>query len=81
MQSGSKNLSFEFFPPKTDKGKEKLKIITEKLKVFSPEYFSVTYGAGGSTREGTLETCNSIKEKNEEACPHISGIGLSLIHI
>ena len=77
MQSGSKNLSFEFFPPKTDKGKEKLKAVIEKLKVFSPEYFSVTYGAGGSTRAGTLETCITIKEKNELACPHISGIGSS----
>ena len=75
MQSGFNNLSFEFYPPKTEKGKEKLKITIEKLQIFSPEYFSVTYGAGGSTREGTLETCLFVKEKNEEACPHLSGIG------
>ena len=69
------NTSFEFFPPKTEKGKENLAGLTKKLSRFSPEYFSVTYGAGGSTREGTLETCVSIKNIGQKACPHLSGIG------
>ena len=71
------NTSFEFFPPKTDLGKEKLLKITKKLSSFSPEYFSVTFGAGGSTREGTLETCILIKDTGAQACPHLSGIGAS----
>ena len=69
------NTSFEFFPPKTEKGKENLVALTKKLSRFSPEYFSVTFGAGGSTREGTLETCVSIKNIGQKACPHLSGIG------
>ena len=71
------NTSFEFFPPKTEKGKENLLKITKKLSAFSPEYFSVTYGAGGSTREGTVETCVAIKKIGQEARPHLSGIGAS----
>ena len=47
--------SFEFFPPKTDEGKEKLKLVREKLGALNPKYFSVTFGAGGSTQQGTLE--------------------------
>ena len=71
------NTSFEFFPPKTEKGKESLLKTAKKLSLFSPEYFSVTYGAGGSTREGTLKTCVAIKNIGQEACPHLSGIGAS----
>jgi methylenetetrahydrofolate reductase (NADPH) len=71
------NTSFEFFPPKTEKGKENLVDITRKLSNFLPEYFSVTYGAGGSTREGTLETCVSIMNLGQKAYPHLSGIGAS----
>ena len=71
------NTSFEFFPPKTDKGKENLINLTKRLSHFSPEYFSVTYGAAGSTRKGTLETCVSIKNLGQNTCPHLSGIGSS----
>ena len=71
------NASFEYFPPKTDKGKESLVDLTKKLSAFSPEYFSVTYGAAGSTREGTLEACTSIITLGQKACPHLSGIGAS----
>ena len=71
------NTSFEFFPPKTDQGKANLLKTTEKLIKFSPEYFSVTYGAGGSTRDGTLEACVSIKNSGAQALPHLSGIGAS----
>ena len=49
------NTSFEFFPPKTEKGKESIVDLIRKLSNFSPEYFSVTYGAGGSTRKRSEE--------------------------
>ena len=71
------NTSFEFFPPKTDKGKDDLINLIKRLSHFSPEYFSVTYGAAGSTRKGTLETCVSIKNLGQNTCPHLSGIGSS----
>jgi methylenetetrahydrofolate reductase (NADPH) len=71
------NTSFEFFPPKTEKGKENLINLIKRLSHFSPEYFSVTYGAAGSTRKGTLETCVSIKNLGKNTCPHLSGIGSS----
>ena len=71
------NTSFEFFPPKTEKGKENLINLIKRLSHFSPEYFSVTYGAAGSTRKGTLETCVSIKKLGQNTCPHLSGIGSS----
>ena len=71
------NTSFGFFPPKTEKGKENLINLIKRLSHFSPEYFSVTYGAAGSTRKGTLETCVSIKNLGQNTCPHLSGIGSS----
>ena len=71
------NTSFEFFPPKTEKGKDNLINLIKRLSHFSPEYFSVTYGAAGSTRKGTLETCVSIKNLGQNTCPHLSGIGSS----
>ncbi|MEG2269536.1 MAG: methylenetetrahydrofolate reductase, partial [Acinetobacter sp.] len=46
-------ISFEFFPTKTDLGAEKLKVVHQELQLLNPEFFSVTYGAGGSTRERT----------------------------
>ena len=76
MENNSKTLSFEFFPPKTEIGKRKLTELTHSLKRYSPEYFSVTFGAGGSTREGTIDTCKSlIVDAKVDACAHISGIG------
>ncbi len=72
-----KTFSFEFFPPKTDQGKEKLEATREKLAAVNPLYFSVTYGAGGSTREGTFETVRSILDAGQEAAPHFSCIGSS----
>ena len=62
MEQNPNALSFEFFPPKTEIGKGKLTQIALALKEYNPEYFSVTYGAGGSTREGTIETCKSLIE-------------------
>ncbi|SVD53721.1 uncharacterized protein METZ01_LOCUS406575, partial [marine metagenome] len=77
MTKNFRSFSFEFFPPKTPQGKKKIKAIAKKLEFFSPEYFSVTFGAGGSTKQGTIETCISIASNSTEACPHLSGIGSS----
>lgn len=74
----TKTYSFEFFPPKTDKGQENLKNTREQLAKLKPEFFSVTYGAGGSTQERTLGTVLEIqKESGIEAAPHLSCIGSS----
>ncbi|HZE61394.1 MAG TPA: methylenetetrahydrofolate reductase [NAD(P)H] [Burkholderiales bacterium] len=64
--------SFEFFPPKTTEGKEKLRATWQQLAKLKPRFFSCTYGAGGSTREGTLETVLDIRAAGHEAAPHIS---------
>jgi len=70
-----RTFSFEFFPPKTDEGKEKLRVVRDKLGVLKPKYFSVTFGAGGSTQQGTLEAVLEIQQAGYEAAPHISCIG------
>ena len=64
--------SFEFFPPKTPEGKEKLRATWQALAKLKPRFFSCTYGAGGSTREGTLDTVLEIRKAGHEAAPHIS---------
>ena len=71
----TRTFSFEFFPPKTEEGKEKLRAVRDKLGVLKPKYFSVTFGAGGSTQQGTLETVLEIQQAGYEAAPHISCIG------
>lgn len=70
-----KNLSIEFFPPKTAEGAEKLRATREELAKLKPAYFSVTFGAGGSTQEGTADTILEIREAGYEAAPHLSCIG------
>ncbi len=78
MESQSRfnqTFSFEFFPPKTDEGKEKLQAVRDLLGALKPKYFSVTFGAGGSTQQGTLETVLDIKQSGFDAAPHISCIG------
>lgn len=67
--------SFEFFPTKTEEGKEKLNVVREKLSALKPKYFSVTFGAGGSTQQGTLEAVIDIQKSGFNAAPHISCIG------
>ncbi|HED16175.1 MAG TPA: methylenetetrahydrofolate reductase [NAD(P)H] [Gammaproteobacteria bacterium] len=67
--------SFEFYPPKTQAGAEKLVLAREKLATLNPRYFSVTFGAGGSTQTGTLETIFDIQQSGYDACPHLSCIG------
>ncbi len=72
--SGSVPISFEFFPPNTPVGSEKLKTVVAELAAVRPEFFSVTYGAGGSTREKTLATVKDIAAMGHEA-PHLSCVG------
>ena len=67
--------SFEFFPPKTAEGAEKLRATRKQLAQLNPKFFSVTFGAGGSTRDRTLETVREIQADGSEAAPHLSCIG------
>ncbi|UVW28993.1 methylenetetrahydrofolate reductase [NAD(P)H] [Massilia sp. H6] len=71
----SHNFSIEFFPPKTDEGAEKLRLVRQKLALLAPKYFSVTFGAGGTTQQGTLQTVLEIKSEGFEAAPHLSCVG------
>ncbi len=68
-------LSFEFFPPKTPEGMEKLRETRKQLAQLNPAYFSVTFGAGGSTQDRTLETVLEIQKEGHQAAPHLSCIG------
>jgi methylenetetrahydrofolate reductase (NADPH) len=68
-------ISFEFFPPQTSEGAEKLAVARKQLALLKPEFFSVTFGAGGSTRDRTLETIREICAEGHIAAPHISCIG------
>jgi len=68
-------ISFEFFPPNTPVGDEKLRDVVKQLGALNPEFFSVTYGAGGSTREKTLNTVTAIAAAGFEAAPHLSCVG------
>ena len=70
-------VSFEFFPPKTPAGQEKLLAVRDQLATVSPEFFSVTYGAGGSTQDGTLNTVLALRETGIDTAPHLSCIGAS----
>ncbi|MBI5753513.1 MAG: methylenetetrahydrofolate reductase [NAD(P)H] [Hydrogenophilales bacterium] len=67
--------SFEFFPPQTAEGVEKLAATRKQLEPLNPEFFSVTFGAGGSTRDRTLETVQQIKAEVYNAAPHLYCIG------
>jgi methylenetetrahydrofolate reductase (NADPH) len=71
----SLELSIEFFPPQTTEGMEKLRATRTRLAALKPEFFSVTYGAGGSTRENTLATVMEIAAEGHRAAPHLSCIG------
>jgi methylenetetrahydrofolate reductase (NADPH) len=74
-------VSFEFFPPKTAEGIEKLRETRKELAKFNPEFFSVTFGAGGSTRDRTMETVLEIQREGFQAAPHISCISSSKAEI
>ncbi len=68
-------LSFEFFPPKTAEGVEKLRATRAQLLTHKPRFVSVTFGAGGSTQQGTLDTVAEIAKEGVDAAPHLSCIG------
>src|SRR5512135_3738678 len=67
--------SLEFFPPRTPEGITKLRATRREVAQLKPAFCSVTFGAGGSTREGTLATVLDFRAEGFEAVPHISGIG------
>lgn len=69
------NFSFEFFPPRTPEGEDKLRAVRAQLATAEPMYYSVTFGAGGSTREGTWKTVMEIHGEGRPVAPHISCIG------
>lgn len=75
------SISFEFFPPKTAEGMDKLRDARMQLARFNPEFFSVTFGAGGSTRDRTMETVLEIQREGFQAAPHISCISSSRAEI
>ena len=68
-------VSFEFFPPKTPEGAAKLRAARQQLYALKPEFCSVTFGAGGSTQDGTLQTVSEIMAEGCAAAPHLSCIG------
>jgi methylenetetrahydrofolate reductase (NADPH) len=68
-------LSLEFFPPKTPEGAAKLRTVREQLYALAPEYCSVTFGAGGSTQDGTLDTVQAVLSEGVAGVPHLSCIG------
>ena len=70
-------LSFEFFPTRTPEGREKQKITRKQLSQYQPEFFSCTSGAGGTTREGTMQTIRDILAEGMAAAPHIPCVGLN----
>jgi methylenetetrahydrofolate reductase (NADPH) len=72
-----RTFSVEFFPPKTDEGAAKLRAVRAELAELNPAFFSVTFGAGGSTREGTLATVMEIRAEGRVVAPHISCMGQS----
>lgn len=76
-----RRFSFEFFPPKTQAGKDKLQIVRDELARRKPDFFSVTYGAGGSTQERTLDTVLNLHDQGISTAPHLSCVGSTLENI
>ncbi len=68
----TKLFSFEFYPPKSEEGAANLEIVHSKLQTQNPDFFSVTFGAGGSTRDKTFDTVINIQNKGIPAAPHLS---------
>lgn len=75
QQQFKRRFSFEFFPPKTDQGKEKLQGVRDRLAEVGPDFFSVTFGAGGSTRDRTIETVLNLHNQGISTAPHLSCVG------
>ncbi len=74
-------LSFEFFPPKTPEGVEKLRLVRQQLYALKPEFCSVTFGAGGSTQEGTFNAVRDILAEGQSAASHLSCIGATRANV
>ncbi|MEI7426948.1 MAG: methylenetetrahydrofolate reductase [NAD(P)H] [Betaproteobacteria bacterium] len=75
-------LSAEFFPPKTEEGAEKLRVVRSRLvQEMAPSFFSVTFGAGGSTQDGTMNTVKEIHDSGIAAAPHLSCVGSSRANV
>ncbi len=72
MSEQKLRLSFEFFPPKTEAGKTNLNTVRDTLAQFNPDFFSVTYGAGGSTRDNTKNLVTNFQSKGIDTAPHLS---------
>lgn len=70
-------LSVEFFPPQMADGAEKLRAVRQKLARLNPTFFSVTFGAGGSTQDRSFATIAEIATEGHEACPHLTCVGMS----
>lgn len=87
MNISDPEISVEFFPPKTAEGAIKLSAVANRLsEAIAPSFFSVTFGAGGSTQEGTIHTVQALLDSGKDAAPHLSCVGsskeniLSLLH-
>ncbi len=76
-----RRFSFEFFPPKTEQGAEKLQVVRDELARRKPDFFSVTYGAGGSTQERTIDTVLKLQDQGIATAPHLSCVGSTLENI
>ncbi len=75
QQQHPQQFSFEFFPPKSEEGAAKLRQARDELAKLNPKYVSVTFGAGGSTQEGTIETVREMTQAGLDTAPHLSCIG------
>src|SRR5690606_21729977 len=69
------SISYEFFPPNTEVGREKLRAVRAELATTAPEFFSVTYGAGGATQEKTFDAVAEIAAPGSPVAPHLSCVG------
>jgi methylenetetrahydrofolate reductase (NADPH) len=81
QRKNPRSFSFEFFPPKTPEGKAKLRTTWQQLAQLKPRFFSCTFGAGGSTQQGTLDTVLEIRAAGHEAAPHLSCVASSKAEI
>jgi methylenetetrahydrofolate reductase (NADPH) len=76
MENNTKTpISFEFYPPQTTEGADKLAAVRQRLAAIKPQFFSVTFGAGGSTQDRTLEVIRQIHAEGHTATPHLSCVG------
>ena len=81
QKTHTRSFSFEFFPPKTEEGRASLHATTQQLAQLKPRFFSVTFGAGGGTRDGTYEAVRDIQSMGQAAAPHLSCIGSTRANI